>query len=167
MSSYIMLSMPCYPVTILCPCRCQSLLCPCRCHVIQSLCSTGLESTYSLYPSLSKFLCLLEIEEASMVHNPTTTADSDHNPLPFLLSWKDRLSHLDSDFQFVEPVLAVRGSVLHRLLQVGANEAKADDMVVLELKRRVEVIFKALSDTLLTHSRWAREAANYQVSYVT
>lgn len=35
-----------------------------RSKVIGSLCSSGLESTYSLYPSLSKLLCLLELEEA-------------------------------------------------------------------------------------------------------
>ena len=35
-----------------------------RSKVIGSLCSSGLESAYSLYPSLSKLLCLLELEEA-------------------------------------------------------------------------------------------------------
>ena len=35
-----------------------------RSNVIGSLCSSGLESAYSLYPSLSKLLCLLELEEA-------------------------------------------------------------------------------------------------------
>ena len=32
--------------------------------MIGSLCSSGLESAYSHYPSLSKLLCLLELEEA-------------------------------------------------------------------------------------------------------
>ena len=32
--------------------------------MIGSLCSSGLESAYSLYLSLSKLLCLLELEEA-------------------------------------------------------------------------------------------------------
>ena len=35
-----------------------------RSKVISSLVSSGLESAYSLYPSLSQLLCLLEIEEA-------------------------------------------------------------------------------------------------------
>lgn len=64
----------------------------------------------------------------------------------------------------MEPVLAVRGSVLHSLLQVGMAEMRGEDSVPVEQKRRVECLFKALRETLLTHSRWAREAANYQVS---
>lgn len=130
--------------------------------MIQSLCSSGLESTYDLYPSLSKSLCLLEIEEASAAH--ALPPDHSHllGDLAFLQDWEDRNSFLNSDFQFVEPVLAVRGSVLHQLLQVGV--AEADSSVPVEQKRKVECVFDALKKTLLTHSRWAREAAKYQVS---
>ena len=129
--------------------------------MVQSLWSTGLESTYGLYPSLSKLLCLLEIEEASLAR--TSTPDHTHslNDLPFIQDWQDRLSHLNSDLQFVEPVLAVRGSVLHHLLQVTLRS----DGGVLQVgeRRKVESLYKALSKTLLTHSRWAREATNFQV----
>ena len=133
--------------------------------MISSLCSTGLESTYGLYPSLSKFLCLLEMEEACTMSCDHGTTDHSLHNLPFLQNWQERLSHLNSDFQFVEPVLALRGSVLHCLLQVSAAEMRREGSVSVEQKRTVESIFKALSETLLTHSRWAREATNYQVSY--
>ena len=132
--------------------------------MIQSLCSAGLESTYDLYPSLSKSLCLLEIEEASAAHALTTEPGHTLTDLAFLQEWQDRLMFLDSDFQFVEPVLAVRGSVLHQLLQVGVAEASEGGSVGTEERRKVEGIFEALKKTLLTHSKRAREAAKYQVS---
>lgn len=133
--------------------------------MVQSLWSTGLESTYGLYPSLSKLLCLLEIEEASMAR--TSTPDHTHmlNDLSFVQDWQDRLSHLNSDLQFVEPVLAVRGSVLHHLLQVALrSDGGGGGVVQVSERRKVESLYKALSKTLLTHSRWAREATNFQVS---
>lgn len=75
---------------------------------------------------------------------------------------------MNSDMKFVDPVLALRGSVLHNLLQVGikmVGNAEGDvTSVPVEQRRKVEGIFTALSDTLLTHSRLAREADNYQVS---
>lgn len=135
--------------------------------MIQSLCSTGLESTYDLYPSLSKFLCLLEIEEASTTYSSYHSSSHSHSTedLSFLKDWQDRLSFLNSDFQFVEPVLAVRCSVLHQLLQVGVAETKAGGNVPIEQTRRVERMFEALHSTLLCHSRQARESANYQVRF--
>ena len=75
---------------------------------------------------------------------------------------------MNSDLKFVDPVLALRGSVLHNLLQVGikivGNVGGDVAGVPVEQMRKVEDIFTALSDTLLTHSRLAREADNYQVS---
>ena len=138
--------------------------------MVESLCSSGLASAYSLYPSLSKLLCLLELEEASVAHSPST---SDHphtlGNLSFLHDWQDRLSHLNRDMKFVDPVLAVRRSVLHSLLRVGIGEvgsvAGGVACVPVEQRRKVEGVFTALSETLLTHSQWAREAQNYQVSF--
>lgn len=128
--------------------------------MVQSLWSTGLESTSGLYPSLSKLLCLLELEEASMARPPDS-----QNQLSFLPEWQDRLSHLNTDLQFVEPVLAVRGSVLHHLLQVGLVEDRCGDGESHAFNRqRLEQVYSALSETLLTHARWTREAANFQVS---
>ena len=142
--------------------------------MVQSLWSTGLESTYGLYPSLSKLLCLLEIEESSMARAPSPDHSHSLRDLSFLHDWDDRLSHLNSDLQFVEPVLAVRGSVLHHLLQVGLAEldgegggGRGESGVRAEERKGVELVYKALSKTLLTHARWAREAANFQVSFTT
>ncbi len=36
----------------------------CRSEVIRALCSSGLESAYGLYPSMSRLLSILELEEA-------------------------------------------------------------------------------------------------------
>ena len=132
-----------------------------RCHVIQPLCSGGLESTYSLYPSLSKLLSLLELEEAStsVLVSPQSSQDAG---LGFLDDWAVRLPHLDCDYQFVEPVLAQRHSILHCLLQAAGREGKGRSDVW--TRRRVEGLFGAIRDNLLTQAQLAREAGRYQVS---
>ena len=132
-----------------------------RCHVIQPLCSGGLESTYSLYPSLSKLLSLLELEEAStsVLVSPQSSQDAG---LGFLDDWAVRLPHLDCDYQFVEPVLAQRHSILHCLLQAAGREGKGRSDVW--TRRRVEGLFGAIRDNMLTQAQLAREAGRYQVS---
>ena len=141
--------------------------------MIQSLCCTGLESTYGLYPSLGRLLSLLEVEEAgSSLHqhlqlaNPTTTNhhDDHDNSLDFIKDWKERLLLLNSDFQFVEPVLATRCSLLYCLLQSAAAEIKGQcHAPPTELRRRVEHLFNALTESLLTRVEFAREAGSFQV----
>ena len=128
----------------------------------QFLCSTGLESTYSVYPFLSKLLCLVEMEEASKTREAALKEDD----LFFLRDWKERLLLLDNDFQFVEPVLAVRCAVLHSLLQSCASEVKGCVSPPTEMRRKTECLFEALTQTLLTQTRLARDAAKFQVSLI-
>ena len=141
--------------------------------MIQSLGCTGLESTYSLYPSLGRLLSLVEVEEAgSSLHqhlqlatpNTTATPPHDNHSLDFIKDWKERLPLLNSDFQFVEPVLATRCSLLYCLLQSAAAEVKGHcSAPPTELRRRVEHLFDALTDNLLTRVEFAREAGSFQV----
>lgn len=75
---------------------------------------------------------------------------------------------MDSDFQFVEPVLALRASVLHGLMcrsagEVG-REAGREAGSSLGARRKVEQLFGLLTETLFTQAKLAREAARYQVS---
>ena len=150
---------------------------PRRSCVIQSLSCTGLESTYGLYPSLSRLLSLLEVEEAGFslhqhlqMANPTATTtplhqhdDLDHS-LDFIKDWKERLPLLNSDFQFVEPVLATRCSLLYCLLQSAAAEVKGHCAAPpTGLRCRVEHLFDAMTESLLTRAEFAREAGCYQV----
>ena len=223
-----------------------------RLNVIGSLCSSGLESAYSLYPSLSKLLCLLELEEAGsevnrlgfltfvceemkfcvprtcsvsrsvvfptpmhayilhihhtlthahlhpthytlghthmhshshiQIHTPSHPHITHYAHIPshththwcssvsvadptFLSDWKKRLPYIkDSDFQFVEPVLALRSSILHSLLRRTAVECAQEASPPIHLRRKVERVFGGLTDTLLTQARLAREAGRYQVS---
>lgn len=130
--------------------------------MIHSLCSTGLESTYSLYPFLSKLLCLVELEEASGMREAT---QSNEDSLPFLKDWKERLLLLDNDFQFVEPVLSLRCAVLHSLLQSYASEVKSRVSPPVALRRKTECVFEALTQTLLTQTRLARDATKFQVGF--
>lgn len=86
----------------------------------------------------------------------------------FLRNWKERLPYMDSDFQFVEPVLALRASVLHGLMcrsvaEVG-REAGREAGSSLGARRKVEQLFGLLTETLFTQAKLAREAARYQVS---
>ncbi len=124
--------------------------------MLQPLCSGSLESMYSLYPSLSKLLSLLELEEASLCPAGDTQ-------LGFLDHWSVRLPHLDCDYQFVEPVLSLRHSVLHTLLQVAGRQGRERDLDV-GTRRRIEGLFAAIKDNLLTQARLAREAGRYQVA---
>ncbi len=126
----------------------------CRSHVLQPLCGGSLESTYSLYPSLSKLLSLLELEEASV-----SPPDSE---LGFLADWALRLPHLDCDYQFVEPVLALRHAVLNSLLRATGREGRERDLDV-GTKRKLERLFEAIKDNLLIQAQLAREAGRYQV----
>ena len=71
---------------------------------------------------------------------------------------------MNADFQFVEPVLALRASILRCLLQVGLAEFKDEGGTSVEGRKRMEGIVGALSDTLFSQSRWARQADNFQVS---
>ena len=137
--------------------------------MIHSLCCTSLESTYALYPSLSQLLSLLEVEEASsslhqhQLQLASTTSTHHDNSLDFVKDWKERLLLLNSDFQFVEPVLATRCSLLYCLLQSAAAEVKGQCSAPIELRRRVEHLFDALTESLLTRAEFAREAGSFQV----
>ena len=125
-----------------------------------SLLCTGLESTYSLYPLLSQLLCLLEVEEAGALLTSSSPTDQISS---LVKDWKDRLPLLNSDFQFVEPVLASRCSLLFCLLQNAASEVKGQSAPPVELRRKVDHLFEALSENLLTRVEFAREAGSYQV----
>jgi len=116
---------------------------------MQPLCSGGLESTYSLYPSLAKLLSLLELDEASQVEGG----------LDFIEDWTARLTHLDCDFQFIEPVLALRHSALHCLLERTVQHGTGTGGTRIQ----AEQLFTVIRDNLLTQAQLAREASKYQV----
>ena len=83
----------------------------------------------------------------------------------FLSDWKKRLPCIkDSDFQFVEPVLALRSSILHSLLRRIAVECAQEASPPIHLRRKAERVFGGLTDALLTQARLAREAGQYQVN---
>ena len=100
------------------------------------------------------------------IHTHTHWCSSVSSPDPtFLSDWKKRFPYIkDSDFQFVEPVLALRSSILHSLLRRTAVECAQEASPPIHLRRKVERVFGELTDTLLTRARLAREAGRYQVS---
>ena len=141
--------------------------CILRMEVLGSLCAGGQEGCGRIYRSLSQLHCLCELEEAGG-EGRNSPATSPHL-LPFLMSWQDRLKHLDADFSYIEPVLSLRASTLHsQILRErggggggGGRESSVMDMAG---KRRVEQLFVALSDTLLTLAKTAQDVGSYQVN---
>ena len=106
----------------------------------------------------------------TFTHTHTHTHTHKHSSISsadptFLSDWKKRLPYIkDSDFQFVEPVLALRSSILHSLLRRTAVECAQEASPPIHLRRKMERVFGGLTDTLLTRARLAREAGRYQVS---
>ena len=98
-------------------------------------------------------------------HTHTHTCSVSAADPTFLSDWKKRLPYImDSDFQFVEPVLALRSSILHSLLCRMAVECAQETSPPIHLRRRAERVFGGLTDTLLTQARLARESGRYQAS---
>ena len=93
-----------------------------------------------------------------LLYLPSSSSD-----LAFLKGWKERLQFMDSDFQFIEPVLSLRSSVLHALMNLTAAEVQRDPNPAIAMRRRVEGIFSSLTETLFTQARLAREAGSYDV----
>ena len=82
--------------------------------MLESLCGGCQEGCSRIYHCLSQLLCLSELEEAGIA---TSSSSSSSSSLSFLKSWRERLRHLDADFTYLEPILSLRASTLHSLMQ--------------------------------------------------
>ena len=111
------------------------------------------------------------------------------DPVCFKL-WKERLPYMDNDYHFVEPILALRSTILNCLLcrqlqlqtqtlevqvesceemevERGGGEGRGEEGgrgVSLASRRRTESLYRALSDTLLLQAQSARKAKRHQVA---
>lgn len=104
----------------------------------------------------------------SLYSSQTSTSTVSPTDLMFLTSWKDRLKHFDGDFRYLEPVLSLRVSTLHSLIlrerQTAASGKGEASSLNSAGRQRVEQLFGALSDTLLTLAKRAQDEGRYQVS---
>ena len=127
-----------------------------RSTVISQLCSTGLESTYSLYPALSRLQAVQELEDAAT----STPGERD-----FLDRWKRReLVSVDVDFPFIELVLALRLSTLKNLMTCVAWDAKREGQALsMGVRRELEGFFVAQVSMLVSEVHLARQTKNFHV----
>jgi len=77
-------------------------------HVMDDIAHVSLESVRSVYPSLSRLQCIVELENFGSIMNSTDDSMID--------IWKERFPLPDNDFEFLEPVLALRTSMLQTLV---------------------------------------------------
>jgi hypothetical protein len=93
----------------------SSSLTSARAEVLGALCGGSQEGCGRIYRRLSQLLCLCELEEAG--GERWSLPNSSASPFQFLDLWKERLKYLDADFVYIEPILSLRVSSLHSLLQ--------------------------------------------------
>ena len=129
-----------------------------RSTVINQLCSTGLESAYSIYPTLSRLQAVQELEDAA-----TSIPGERH----FLDRWKHReLTSVDVDFPFIELLLALRSSVLMNLMTRVACGARQEEGQApsVDVRRELEGFFVAQVSMLVSEVHLARQTKNFHVS---
>eukprot|EP00731_Ephydatia_muelleri_P031937 Em0023g444a len=129
-----------------------------RSTVINQLCSTGLESAYSIYPALSRLQAVQELEDAA-----TSIPGERH----FLDRWKHReLASVDVDFPFIELLLALRSSVLMNLMTHVACGARQEEGQApsVDVRRELEGFFVAQVSMLVSEVHLARQTKNFHVA---
>ena len=125
--------------------------------VIDQLCTTGLESAYSIYPALSRLQAAHELEEAAI-----SISGQRH----FLDRWKSHgLTSIDVDFSFVELVMTMRSSVLKSLMTQVACDARREGQVPsVGIRRELEELFATQASMLVSEAHLARLAKSFHVS---
>ncbi|XP_078699305.1 serine-protein kinase ATM-like [Branchiostoma floridae x Branchiostoma belcheri] len=131
-----------------------------RLSVVGGLASTGLESARSIYPHLVRLRCLTELQDFKTLVTDSTSCEDARQ---LVQKWEGQTPLLQNDFDFVEPVLALRSTLLQlgggvgeRGVGVGERGVGGGD--------RCAVLREALVTHLERLARCARKAARYQVA---
>ncbi|XP_069496513.1 serine-protein kinase ATM isoform X1 [Ambystoma mexicanum] len=120
-----------------------------RIREVEELCKGSLESVYSLYPTLSRLQALEELENIGPLFSRSLTEQDLHE---MYMKWQKQSCLLkDSDFNFQEPVMALRTVILEVLLQKQEDNSKR------------ECIKGVLTKHLVQLSQLARTAKNTQL----
>eukprot|EP00071_Canis_lupus_P020251 XP_013968668.1 serine-protein kinase ATM isoform X1 [Canis lupus familiaris] len=86
-----------------------------RVKEVEELCKGGLESVYSLYPTLSRLQAIGELENIGQLLSRSVT---DRQPSEVYTKWRKHSQLLkDSDFSFQEPIMALRTVILEILME--------------------------------------------------
>uniref|UniRef100_A0A452TSK9 Serine-protein kinase ATM n=1 Tax=Ursus maritimus TaxID=29073 RepID=A0A452TSK9_URSMA len=86
-----------------------------RVKEVEELCKGGLESVYSLYPTLSRLQAIGELENIGEL---LARSGTDRQPSEVYAKWRKHSQLLkDSDFSFQEPIMALRTVILEILME--------------------------------------------------
>ncbi|XP_043928554.1 serine-protein kinase ATM isoform X2 [Protopterus annectens] len=120
-----------------------------RVKEVKELCKGSLESVYALYPTLSRLQALTELESVGQLF---VRPFCDIALKDVYCKWQKQLHLLkDSDFNFLESVLALRTVILETLLENETDDASKDS------------IKDILTKHLMQLSEVARTASNTQL----
>ncbi|XP_033125672.1 serine-protein kinase ATM-like [Anneissia japonica] len=111
-------------------------------QVLHDLCHVSLESNQNVYPLLCELQMLNEVQN-SMHYIKNNRSDSVSE------SWKDISTVQDLDFEFVEPVLAIRSSILD---------------IAYTLNPGLMILQDVMSQHMLSQSELARKAGRYHIA---
>ncbi|XP_071956069.1 serine-protein kinase ATM-like [Antedon mediterranea] len=111
-------------------------------QVIDDLCHVSLESNQNVYPLLCQVQMLMEVQHSMLcIQNASSDAITE--------SWKEANTTQDLEFEFVEPILAIRSSILD---------------IASDLTPRSTTIQDVMSEHLWSQSKLARKAERYHIA---
>jgi len=117
-------------------------------HVMDDIAHVSLESVRSVYPSLSRLQCIVELENFGSIINGTEDSLVD--------IWNERFPLPDNDFEFLEPVLALRTSMLQTLVTLRRLKSHSPE--------KLARAYKDLAIHLEMQAKRARWSHNPQVA---
>jgi ataxia telangiectasia mutated family protein len=121
-----------------------------RSIVMSNLTSASLESVLGIYPILGRLQSLVEMKEICRLMRKYGPYDS------LATQWKDRLSLVQDEFVHIEPVWAVRTSLLRTMVEGGHQSSDSNE--------QRESLIAGLSNHLKSEADVARQAGCHQVS---
>ncbi|XP_047547061.1 serine-protein kinase ATM isoform X1 [Lutra lutra] len=115
-----------------------------RVKEVEELCKGGLESVYSLYPTLSRLQAIGELENVGELFS---SSGADRQPSEVYTKWRKHSQLLkDSDFSFQEPIMALRTVILEILMEKEMEDSQRDCFRDILTKHLVE--FSVLARTV-------------------
>ncbi|XP_071506799.1 serine-protein kinase ATM-like [Diadema antillarum] len=110
------------------------------------LAEASMESVQHIYPVLARLQGLVELQDWAPV-----VLSGDADPQPVLAKWRSQLVLMANEFDFSEPILTLRSTLLHMVPQGGDRD-------------RQQAMHDGIAGHLKTQIQWARDAGRFQVA---
>ncbi|CAH3032263.1 unnamed protein product [Porites lobata] len=120
-------------------------------QIMDEVAHVSLESVRSVYPALTRLQCVVELESFGFAINGKDAS--------MVEMWNERFPLPDNDFEFLEPLLALRTSMLQTLVKLRQDKVNSPEGI-LQLARA----YKDLATHLEMQAKVARRANNPQVA---